>query len=210
MRKKIFQFTTIATILLLGACSNEAQVHETNPIKGRTISLTASIPDDEPSTRVNLNQQVKNISITWVVGDQLQLAFVQGTSKIKENVTVTSISNNGKKAHFNIPIPDGWKGQFKLYGVYGGGGIDINGPNPVAILPTNSGSASTLAALKNDVMLYFENDMQTTDTQSSVVFKHLGSIFSITLGNINQNAIDFIKQNEVNEARIKGVNLDVN
>ena len=40
------------------------------------------MPDD-PNTRVSLTQEGKNIKLKWEVNDEIQLAFVQGSSKQK-------------------------------------------------------------------------------------------------------------------------------
>ncbi len=190
MRNKLLYLFTIASIVLFGACSNEDVLPETNTESGRTLSLTASMPDDNPSTRVILNPQTdKSIEVRWAQNDEIQLAFVQGANKIKETVTVTSISNNGKTAHFDIPIPSEVVGQFKLYGVYGGGGIVIEDPNPVAIMPTVVGNG-----LSNNLMLHFEYDMNTEDSDASVVFKHLGSLFNISLINVEDIPAEIISQ----------------
>ncbi len=211
MRKNIIYFTIIATILLFGACNNEDLLPEANTETGRTLSLTASMPN-EPTTRVDLTQDGKNIKLTWKLGDQIHLAYVQGTNKADTTVTVDSISNGGKNAHFDIPIPDGATGQFDVYGVYGLEGIDITGTNPLAKLPNFAETAGSLASVQNreDVMLYFELKMQTTDTEASITFKHLGSLFSITINNINQDNIAFLIQSGITVSRLAGVDGDNN
>ncbi|MGV8964549.1 MAG: hypothetical protein ACOH2V_14375 [Candidatus Saccharimonadaceae bacterium] len=208
MRKKLLQFSLTATILLFGACSNEGILPDTEVEAGRTISLTATMPNEGPSTRLALEQEGKDIKVTWEIGDVIELAFVQGINKIKEAVEVSSISADGKKAYFDIPIPEGATGEFKLYGVYGGNGLYMENPNPIAILPTNAGNAGTLEEVESrkDVMLYFEHDMQVTDTQASVTFQHLGSLFSLTLNNIGQIPSNIIS--EIREVRLVGLNGD--
>ena len=85
MKNKILYFVAVAIMLSLSACSNEGIFEEvksevateTQLTPSRTITLTASMPEDEPPTRINLTQGAdKNISLTWEVGDKLQLAFV--------------------------------------------------------------------------------------------------------------------------------------
>ena len=130
-------------MMFFGACSNEELFEQTNPaanLKGRTLSITASMPD-EPTTRVGLEQKTdKTIALTWEVGDKLQLAFVQGTIKVKQKVVLTAenITDGGKKAKFDIELPASTTGfkdnvNFNLYGVCGGGskwmGVDLDVPN---------------------------------------------------------------------------------
>ena len=50
MRKKYLPFIAIAIMTFFVACSNEDFITEENTdpqVEGRTISLTASIPDDD-------------------------------------------------------------------------------------------------------------------------------------------------------------------
>ncbi|NLB77084.1 MAG: fimbrillin family protein [Crenarchaeota archaeon] len=184
MRKKLFPILTLAIMLALGACSNEEILQDTNsgtnPGDGRTLTLTASMPD-EPTTRVALEQQDdKTIALTWEADDVLQLVFVQGEqgeSKIKGTATVTNISDDGKKAQFDIALPDGFDtGKFDLYGVYGGG--ELTGT--IVTLPSNAGNATSLDGTEDtsvqnrkDVMLSFAStNIDATNPNVSVVFNH--------------------------------------
>ncbi|MGV8962781.1 MAG: CotH kinase family protein [Candidatus Saccharimonadaceae bacterium] len=203
MRKNLIYFTSIAIIFYLVSCSNESLLPDNKPDSARTISLTASMPSENPTTRVDLTEKAdKSIALTWEVGDQLELAFVQGETKIKDIVTVKNISPDGKKAQFDIIVPAGIQTEtFDLYGVYGGGGLSAVNPSLVN-LPTNAGSAGSLISVKGrkDVMLYFASkNMQTAAPQASVVFKHLGSLFNITLKNISTNSY-----NNLGEVRLVG------
>lgn len=188
MRRKILYFTTIIAMVLFAACSNEDALPETT---GRTLSLTASMPD-EPDTRVTLAAGATATVVKWVVGDIIELAFVPTTgAKQKVTATVNKIDNNGKKAHFTINIPTGITGAFKLYGVYGGGGIDITGTNLFAKLPTDLGTTTSLLQIqeKKHVMLYFEGvTMNTTAlVDPKVSFKHIGALFCIKVKNIGSS-----------------------
>ncbi|NLX81443.1 MAG: leucine-rich repeat domain-containing protein, partial [Proteiniphilum sp.] len=186
---------------------------------GRTLSLTATMPGDKsdgPTTRVDLAQLGdKSIALTWEETDELQLAFVQGETKIKSTARVASISENRKDAQFEILIPANINTliAFDLYGVYGGGGLDNTDPTLVK-LPENAGNAGSLATIKSrkDVMLYFSSkDVQAANPKASVVFKHLGSLFSITFADaITQDMLDQIEANKIAEARLVGVNNDGN
>ena len=131
MRKKtILSIVVLAIMVAFGACSTEDLLQETNTEigsgAGRTLSLIASMPD-EPATRVDLEQKSdKSIALTWETGDELQLVFVQEEIVIKQTVGVKNISENGKRASFDIVLPEPSTGfdnnvKFDLYGVYGGG-----------------------------------------------------------------------------------------
>ena len=209
MRKKTSLFVAIAIMLLFNACNNEEQLLETKLEAVRTLSFTASIPDDDPTTRVGLEQKEdKSIALTWEAGDQLQLAFVQGATKIKRTITIKDISNGGKTAQFDILLPEEIKtGNFNLYGVFGGGGLSDANPTDV-ILPNNAGSALSLEDVKEreDVMLYFSlEDVDTENPAVSVTFKHLGSLFSISFKNTGTTDIE-----NFTEARLVGIDGDDN
>lgn len=197
--KGIFLFlTTIATILFFAACSNEEVLDENTPEAERTLSLVASIPGDEPTSRVDLTQDEKNILLTWVVGDNIELLFKQGATEITQTVTATSISNGGKRAQFDIVIPQEiTDGAFDLYGVYGGGGLSTSDPTK-AVLPAKPSDATSLntqndvnsVQSRKDVMLYFASkNIQTANPQVSVNFKHLGSLFSVTVKNTSDTEL---------------------
>lgn len=247
-RKLLLPIIALAMLVALGACSNEELFQEANPEitlgSGRTLTLTASMPE-EPSTRVGLEQQAdKSIALTWEATDELQLAFVQGNTKIKQTVTIKNISGDRKKAEFDIELPASSTGfndneNFDLYGVYGGGkktfSLDIGLPgdsepgdvgiksyhngdalllgdantNPHIILPKYTASTASLnedneSSIQNrkDVMLSFESkDIDATNPHISVIFKHIGSLFCITLENIgNENLF------QVKELKLVGIN----
>ena len=181
MKRKLLllPFAALAMLVAFSACSNEEIMQETNPTdtlgSGHTLTLTASMPE-EPETRVGLEQQAdKTIALTWEVGDELQLAFVQETTDVKVVSTVIikeqDITNDGKKAQFDIALPDGLdKGEFNLYGVYGGGEL----AGTIVTLSSNAGSATSLEDVqtRKDVMLFFEaKDVDVTKPQISATFR---------------------------------------
>jgi len=208
MKKNILPFVAIAILIFFVACSTEDILPETKletksevkPEIARTISLTIFTPDN-PNTRVALEQKEDNtISLTWETGDELQLAFVkEGKATVNKTVAVTNISTDKKKAQFDIVLPVGFEeGQFDLYGVYGGG--VLSGTN--ATLPANADSATSLedVQIRKDVMLHFASKgIDATNSQVSVTFQHLGSLFAIHVKN-SGSLIEDIK-----EARLVGV-----
>lgn len=217
MKNKILPLLSVVCMMLFSTCSNEELSQESDlgitPEAGRKILLTASMPE-EPTTRVGLEQNAdKSIALTWEVGDELQLAFVKGENKAKSIVTASKIYEDGKKAQFDIILPDGFdNGTFDLYGVYGGGGLSDDDPTQI-ILPTGAGNATSLegnepSSVQNrkDVMLYFKSTgIDATNLQPSATFQHLGSLFSITLKNIGTESLD-----NLNEAILLGVDVDGN
>ena len=148
--------------MLLGACSNDEVLPETKPETGRTLSFTATMPDDDPATRVSLTPKTdsKNIELKWESTDEIQLLFVQkvGVTVTKRNVKVgiKNISENGKTAQFDISLPDGISptGTFDLHGVYGRGTLGADGKVELSKQTYQGTSLATIGARK-DVMLTF-------------------------------------------------------
>lgn len=218
MKKILLFLTTVATSLLFSTCSNEGLFDEStlenNPEAKRTISLTASMPDDEPSTRVSLTQDGKSIMLTWSMIDKIELLFKQGNTEIKQVASITSISNYGKSAQFEVNIPSAiTSGAFDLYGVFGGQGLLNSNPRR-AVLPEYAGTATSLntlndfssVELRKDVMLYFTSkNIGVTNPQVSATFKHLGSLFSITVSNTSSTDLD-----DIEEARLVGYGTSTN
>lgn len=202
MNKSIFY--VIATFLIFASCNteeipfyktDEATAYE-QPEKVRTLSLSANMPEesDKTTTRVAITQEEdKTIKLTWDEGDQLYLCFVQQETKMKQTVTVKNISADGKKASFDIILPNEINdGLFDLYGVYGGGGLLDSDPT-MAKLPTFTKSTSSLNALAegNLTMMHFsEKGLNTESLQTSVTFQHLGSLFCLTLKNSTSTSLD--------------------
>ena len=159
MRKNILAFAAIAIMVFFGACSKE-EVTEIEPKETeRTISLTASMPEDDPATRVTLTPDGLAIKLHWEVGDPVTFLFVQGATVNEDlSTTISSIANEGKKAYFTIVKP--WNidfdKPFTLYGVYGGGDIK-DSKVTLSAQAWNSGKLANIET-NNNVMLYFKHD----------------------------------------------------
>jgi len=154
---------------------------------------TSSIPDESGSTRIAFFQVGKSVALIWEEGDQLDLLFVQGITQVKQTVTVSNIYAEGKKAAFEFTLPAAIQaGYFDLYGVYGGGGLSDSNPS-LAVLPLINGSApslTSLAAGKKFMMVFSKNRLTTTSPQASVTFRHVGSLFCLTLKNARGTALE--------------------
>lgn len=200
MTKNKFSFLAIVVIVFLFlGCSEDATPDLDAPgkdsSKERIISLTTTMPSE--GTRIALEQNGKNVSLTWEEGDKIQLSFIQGDVKIKQVVEVQNISADQKKATFDIVIPKEIEGVFSLYGVYGGNGIDDADP-AFAKLPVKSGDAQSLESIqeREDAMLYFtKRELTTTDNLDiNITFKHLGSLFSITIKHTGNVPLENLKE----------------
>ena len=217
MRKKYLPFIAIAIMTFFVACSNEDLITEENtPEAEGAITITASMPDDEPQTRIVLTRDEKNINLTWQPNDWLQFAFVQNGTKRKKSIQLSSanILNNGKRVTFTINPPDGIVANqpYDLYGVYGlystntevGGISDANPTN--VILTRNPGNRGTLELVQNrgDVMLYFKSSVTPGNPPTTVTFKHLGSLFAISFN----NTVNPSPTSGVTGARLVGVDAN--
>ena len=216
MRKKYLPFIAIAIMTFFVACSNEDLITEENtPEAEGAITITASMPDDEPPTRVGLERDGKNINLTWLAGYHLQFAIVQGENKYRQGFSLTpnNVSNDGKMVDFNLALPDASTGfdkdepfdAYGLYGLYDEGPVfslsDDNYTN--VILTKDAGSMGTLQAIqyRGDVMLYFkETGISLSNPPATVTFKHLGSLFAINI----RNAVA-PSSTTVTQARLVGV-----
>ena len=150
---KVFNFT-LFLLLFLVACSideiveHEVIITETSTeitadsvgCAPRTLSLKAAMPSEESDakTRVSLTETDEgSISVTWKEGDKIGLCFVSedGTIiKTVSGVAMSNISEDGKRASFDVVVPDEICGTFNLYGVYGASFATAN--STTVLLPT--------------------------------------------------------------------------
>ncbi|HZK24881.1 MAG TPA: leucine-rich repeat domain-containing protein, partial [Oscillospiraceae bacterium] len=199
MTKKTLPTLLVAIVMVLvAACNTHDDLLVNQPQQTRTLTLTATMPHDGPTTRVALEKKDDNsIALTWQDGDELQLLFVQNDIKEKAIATIKNITEEGKKAQFDIVLPTNINdGNFTLYGIYGGGGLDDANP-AIVKLPANPGSATSLADVqtRKDVMLYFKStNIDAAKPTAAVSFEHLGSLLNITLKNKSTTPLTNIKE----------------
>ena len=196
MRTRLLPIITAITILLFAACSSDVILPDVN-VDGNAsdlLTITASIPGDGPTSRVGLNRQDNDfIVLAWQEGDKIEFAFLQDDITATSSVILSAdnILADGQTANFSIPLPMGIdKGQeYTLYGVYGGDGLEENTTH--VKLPTNpKGVNSSLIEVEGnkDVILYFKSEVKSGSI--AIQFKHLGSLFSITLKNTGVAALE--------------------
>lgn len=188
MRKKLLSFVALAAIVFLGACSNE----ELLPEPDQTFTFSATMPDDNPTTRVTLTEEGKDIALRWETDDTMPFVVTQGSVSFLGTSTIqpNSINSDGKKALFNATPSTPTTGfnpnqPFNFYGVYGGRGLAFTNPTN-ALLPDDPSASRSLDEVQenNDVMLYFAHENVTTSQlQNGVTLNHLGSLFNITVKN---------------------------
>lgn len=191
----IFQATvTMYAVLLLAACSNQ-EVVEKEPIETvptRILKLKASMPGEETksgmaSTRLSFTETEEGtITVQWKAGDKINLCFVSEDGTVVRtvpDVAITTISANGKRADFEVVIPEEITGTFHLYGVYGASFSPVN--SRTLILPAPSASSSGTALNDNEAVsvMRFAAENLTETSSPQVSFSHIGSIFSVWIYN---------------------------
>lgn len=199
MKKSIFILFT-GLLLILTGCSEEIVTVEQplkENIKGKTISVNASMPGENTSTRMALVQDELNINLTWEEGDQIHLVFKDGDITVQDIVTIETVSNNGRRAEFTVEIPEeiilnDATSTFDLYGIYGNVSLsDTEGEESYAVLTTDPWSGTLTQVQQNEVTLtrFAETGINKVTPQISVNFQHVGSLFKILIE--NTGTIDF-------------------
>lgn len=190
---KVFNSTFMLFVLLfLVACSTheivEHKLTETEQVATtpRRISLNVDMPYEESGakTRVSLTETDEgNISVRWKAGDSINLCFVSedGTIvKTTSNVAVSNISENGKRASFDVDIPHEISGTFNLYGLYGASFVTAN--STTVLLPTISEGVE-LSNNEAICVMRFAAENITEITAPQVSFHHIGSIIALWIKN---------------------------
>ena len=119
MKKILF----LAALVAAGCTKTDVEI----PVepKANVITLTASIPADEPETRISFETTQATphgLRLKWESEDKLMLNFKQGDTYYRAEAAIdaNSISPDGKTARFTLALPQQISlGQpFDLYGVY--------------------------------------------------------------------------------------------
>ncbi len=185
--------SSLALVFLFAGCKPDVL-----PIDYEDLSLedgsyiVATLPSD-PSTRLSLLQDDFDIVLIWEEGDEIELCFVQGETKIRQVSRVGRISSNGKSASFPLIVPQVLLGDtYDLYGVHGGGGLSSSDPS-ITLLPDGSSSGGSLVDVssRKDVMLYFtKKGIEKNAEEVDIKFIHLGSLFNVSLSNSSDSSFD--------------------
>lgn len=193
MKRKFTFFLTTLLLIFVGCSEEVVKIDEpTGENAKRTIKVMASVGGNDIGTRVAMQQNGFDLNLTWEVGDVIWLVFNDGENFVHSNTTVTAVSNNGKRAEFEVEVPEGSDAEtFNLYGYYGGGqltgSLGVINSGDLGIVNLQSAPwEGPLPALENAdlVMLRFAAiglDMESPEI--SVTFQHVGSLFKIFLEN---------------------------
>ena len=202
MKKKLM-FFSVAFLLILGGCSEEV-VKLDQPIDGnptRTIKVKATVGDDEIGTRVAMVQDGFDVNLTWEINDVIKLVFTDGVNFVHSTTTVTEVSSNGRRAEFEVVIPEEITSTtFNLYGYYGGGSLStVTGEEGIANLPSAPWGMPMPALEAEDlVMLRFAaTNLDADSPELSVSFQHVGSLFKIFLENTSTTSLNNVNSVEI-------------
>ena len=184
MKKMVFVLAVVC-ILLSAGCQKTEEVND--PLaESKTFTVTAVMPVDNGARIATEQQDDRSIKLMWQEGDWVDLCLVQGSKKIARKVTVKNISDDRLSAQLDITTPDGWNGEFNLYGIYGGNGLVPSDPIK-AVLPSDPWSRTGLSdgecsvENKKDVMLYCKLEHIDPASGSDLLtsFEHIGALFCV-------------------------------
>ncbi len=195
MRKALLSIMAVITVLLFAKCNSSDILPEVTPDVSGVLTITASINAlNESVSRVGLNKQDDDfIALTWQVGDRIDFAFLQNDVTLTSSVTLiaNNLYDDGKIATFDIVLPEGIEKDlpYTLYGIIGGGGL-VENTTKVKLPISPEGINSSLSEVEEnkDVVLYFKSEVKSGNI--AIQFKHLGSLFCITLKNTGVAALD--------------------
>lgn len=164
---------------------------------GQTIQVTIDMPDSTPQTRISFEEKGESVVLEWQEDDSIDLLVVTEKGiQIQQTVIVSPDPKNPKKATFELKLPHESEGEvFDLYGVYGGNGFVFLDNECFASLPSLSQSSGSLLGIQNrkSIVLTFACEKIPRDNPSiSVKFKHLGSLFKISLKNKSHDVWDVL------------------
>ncbi len=101
MKTKIIYLFAFLLLAVIGCDEKEDDLQN---IKNSTLQVSVSVPEQAPNTRsIESPNNSKNIIVKWKQGNTIDLFFEQGnTLKLVKEIPLTNITNNGKKAQFEI------------------------------------------------------------------------------------------------------------
>ena len=209
--KSIYKLVLMGLFLIVIGCSGEVENIDL-PIEekvGKTIKFSATVADESLATRMTMEQDDLDVKFKWEVGDEIKLYFTDGEQSANSITTVTTVSNDGKRAEFEVVLPGETESPtFDLYGYYGGGTLStVEGEEGYAnLLPSPWGG--TLPALEGAdlVMLKFAaTGIDVNEPEVSVSFQHVGSLFKIFLENTSSITLNGISNIEIFSEDVSGV-----
>ncbi|KGN91819.1 hypothetical protein HQ43_07010 [Porphyromonas canoris] len=171
--------------ILSTSCRND-RAELVSQEKGRKLTLTASMPQNEAGMRVGLEKGADGNTLVarWKAGDKVAFIFEQtGTLTAPVEVTISSIEQDGKLARLSIEVPEiiNVQQEYTIHafcGIPGTGARVQDGEILVDILPLRENRLEDIV-----VPVIAEEDVDPDETDIELDFSHLGSIEYVDLKN---------------------------
>ncbi|WP_152566481.1 leucine-rich repeat domain-containing protein [Porphyromonas canoris] len=184
-------FTSVVCVLMLfltilsTSCRND-RAELVSQEKGRKLTLTASMSQNEAGMRVGLEKGAdgNTLAARWKAGDKVAFIFEQtGTLTAPVEVTISSIEQDGKLARLSIEVPEiiNVQQEYTIHafcGIPGTGARVQDGEILVDILPLRENRLEDMV-----VPVIAEEDVDPDETDIELDFSHLGSIEYVDLKN---------------------------
>ncbi len=181
MKTKITYLFAFLLLIVIGCDDREIDDFQNN--ENNTLQVSVSVPEETPATRSIENpNNSKDIIVKLKANETLNLYFKQGsTIKEVENVLLTNVSNDGKKANFEVKVPEDINATqpYTLYGVYGTSSKVKDG-KPVADVTTRTAELINGKSTMK-VPMYFKQAIN--GNMPNITFKHLGAMLVYTARN---------------------------
>lgn len=183
------KYLLMGLLLILLGCSEDV-LQTDKPIEQESVTkirISATVEENESSTRLAMAQDGLDMKFTWEEGDMIKLIFFDGANYAQSTTSVSSVSDDGKRAQFDVEIPPSIVSEtFDLYGIFGSASFSsTQGEDSFVNLPAAPWAAA-LPFLQDEqlVMLRFEaSGINIANPVISVTFRHVGSLFKIFLEN---------------------------
>jgi len=193
MKTRIYSLLALLPLLMLLAGCSEMDSYM-DKIMGKKMTLTASMPSDDMTTRVGLSEMnaSKNMLAQWQDDDMVQLFVCQGDETVSlGKVPVYEISNDKKRATFNITLPMEINVN-KQYFIYAFCGIDatteINSSKTMNIVLKAELTRTTLQKFRAPMYCVIK---ATGNNLPLAQFKHLGTYELLHVKNATNRQISF-------------------
>ncbi len=204
MKKILF----LAAVALIAVSCNKTEI-TTPATKGRTITVTATLPADEPQSRISLESDGKipnGLQLKWEKEDKLQLCFVHSGKYYYSTAPIIAekISPDSKKAEFSITLPEDMpkEGTFTFHAVYqktdedktNGGYFEEGTEN--FLFEQNEEQCIVVKNKKDNYKglirpaLRFSKSEVTDATLTHISFSHMGWIMALNFHNKTDKRID--------------------
>lgn len=203
MKLKLLFFIA-AVALIVTSCNSYDIVETDNTVQSvestkHVLNITASF-DESGSTRATLERNPSSIQFKWQKDvDEIQFCFVQDGAKITANAPVTDVSEDGRTAQFELPVPDeiDRNEAYTLYAFRSGrksgitSGSELQANSTIAVLPVAQNSYfSTLSEQAIVFSIWSKKEIPAnSDTEIPLTFQHLGSMATLNVKNIGDEAI---------------------